>query len=97
MSINLPFPLDSDEILSGTSARRHLVTHRRIFIYYVYKLTIWMMVENFLELSKYFGKFATSSFIVPPHNCLNKVSETFADFKKVFNFKKSLMYVLLAV
>ena len=51
--------------------------------------------KYFLKLGQHFGNFTTGSFLVWPHICLSKVSKIFAQFKKIFNFKKFLIYFLL--
>ena len=38
--------------------------------------------------------FTQEFFIVWPHDCLCKISKIFAEFNKVFNFEKSLIYAL---
>ena len=51
-------------------------------------------VEYFIKLIQYFGNFAEECLVVWPYDRLCKVSKILAEFNKVINFEKFLIYVL---
>ena len=51
-------------------------------------------IEYLVIFCQYFGNFIQEFFVVWPHNCLCKISKILAELNKVFNFEKSLIYVL---
>ena len=50
-----------------------------------------LKTEYLIILSQHFGNFTQEFFVVWPHACLCKI---LAEFSKVFNFEKSLIYAL---
>ena len=53
-----------------------------------------LKIEYLIIFSQYFGNFAQEFFVVWPHDYLCNVSKILAEFGKVFNFEKSLIYAL---
>ena len=53
-----------------------------------------LKIEYLIIFSQYFGNFAQDFFVVWPHDYLCNVSKLLAEFSKVFNFEKSLIYTL---
>ena len=53
-----------------------------------------LKIEYLIIFSQYFGNFAQDVFVVWPHDYLCNVSKILAEFSKVFNFEKSLIYAL---
>ena len=51
-------------------------------------------IAYLIKLSQYFGNFGKECFIASPYDCLCKVVKILAEFTKVFNFEKFLIYVL---
>ena len=53
-----------------------------------------LKIEYLIILSQYFGNFTQEFLVVWPHDCLCKISKILAEFSKVFNFEKPLIYAL---
>ena len=53
-----------------------------------------LKIEYLIILSQYFGNRTQEFFVVWPHDCLCKIPKILAEFSKVFNFEKSLIYSL---
>ena len=53
-----------------------------------------LKIEYLIIFSQYFGNFTQDFFVVWPHDCLCNVSKILAEFSKVFNSEKSLIYAL---
>ena len=53
-----------------------------------------LKIEYLIIFSRYFGNLTQDFFVVWPHDYLCNVSKILAEFSKVFNFEKSLIYAL---
>ena len=53
-----------------------------------------LKIEYLIIFNQYFGNFTQDFFVVWPHDYLCNVSKILAEFSKVFNFEKSLIYAL---
>ena len=53
-----------------------------------------LKIEYLIIFSQYFGNFTQDFFVVWPYDCLCNVSNILAEFSKVFNFEKSLIYAM---